>query len=66
MKKGVEVGYTGFFSWPAVYCRIIGIEGNNLHVELAAGGEGWITAQEFTPLYLHGAGQDEISARGQA
>jgi len=50
--KGITVGYTGWFGWPAVYCRILEIDGDRLRVELLEGGEGWILATDFTPKYF--------------
>ena len=50
--KGITVGYTGWFGWPAVYCRILEIEGDKLRVELREGGEIWIPAAGFTPKYF--------------
>lgn len=50
--KEISVGYTGWFSWPAVYCRILEIDGDKLRVELRDGGSGWISADDFTPQYF--------------
>lgn len=50
--KGVSVGYTGWFGWPAAYCKILEIDGDNLRVELREGGNGWISAADFTPQYF--------------
>ena len=63
--KGICVGYTGWFSWPAVYCQILEIKGDKLRVELEDGGEGWIKASDFTPRYRFDAGQNSIRAKGQ-
>ena len=52
MTKGIIVGYTGWFSWPAVYCRILEIDCDRLRVELREGGDGWISASDFTPQYF--------------
>ena len=50
--KGIVVGYTGWFGWPGVYCKILEIDGDKLRVELREGGEGWISALDFTPQYF--------------
>ncbi len=50
--KGISVGYTGWFSWPAVYCKILDIDGDKLWVELRQGGDGWILSSDFTPQYF--------------
>ena len=59
--KGVTVGYTGWFGWPAVYCRILEIDGDRLRVELLEGGEGWILATDFTPKYFFKSLPDMLS-----
>ena len=59
--KGITVGYTGWFGWPAVYCRILGIDGDRLRVELLEGGEGWILATDFTPKYFFKSLPDMLS-----
>lgn len=63
--KGVVVGYTGWFNWPAVYCQILEVKGDMLRVELEQGGEGWIKASDFTPRYMVGAAKKATSCDGQ-
>ncbi len=63
--KGITVGYTGWFGWPAVYCRILEIDGDKLRVELREGGEGWIPAANFTPQYFFESLPNMLSAQGE-
>ena len=63
--KGITVGYTGWFGWPAVYCRILEIEGDKLRVELREGGEGWISVSDFTPKYFFESLPNLLSAQGE-
>lgn len=56
----IQVGYTGWFGWPAVYCQIKEIKDGLLVVELEADESvGEIRASDFTPQYRYGAGQDK-------
>lgn len=60
MKQRMKVGYTGWFSWPAIYCKILEINGDKYKVECAEGQIGIINASDFTPMYLRGAGQEGV------
>ena len=56
----LRVGYTGWFSWPAVYCQIKEIKDDRLVVELEADGSvGEIKVSDFKPQYRYGAGQEK-------
>jgi hypothetical protein len=52
MDKSI-VGYTGWFGWPAAYCKVLERDGDKLRVELRAGGEIWIPLSGFTPKYFY-------------
>ena len=56
----LQVGYTGFFGWPAIYCRILEIKDGWLKVELEDGQHGVIRESDFKPVYRHGAGQEVL------
>ncbi len=55
----LRVGYTGWFNWPVIYCQIKEVQGDTLIVETTEGQIGQIKASEFTPRYLHSAGQEK-------
>lgn len=48
----MKVGFTGWFSWPPVYCMILEINGDILTVETEDGQRDEIKASEFQSTYM--------------